>query len=101
MSSGNHHGVTLIELLVTLSILGVIASVTTLAIRRFDALPVDAPQQILADSVRRALATGRSIHVHILIDGRPANALVGMDGSILADSAFGVERFSGRPVDAR
>jgi Tfp pilus assembly protein FimT len=94
-------GVTLIELVVTLFILATMASVTTLAIRRFDVSSPNAPQQVLADSFRRAVATGRSIRVHVVVDGRAANALIGMDGSILADSVFAVERFTGRPVNGR
>jgi prepilin-type N-terminal cleavage/methylation domain-containing protein len=101
MSSGTRRGVTLIELLVTLSILSGIAGVTTLAVRRLVAPAADSPQQILADSLRLAVATGRPIRVRIIVGGRWVNALVGIDGSILADSGFGIERFTGRPVNAR
>lgn len=94
-------GATLVELLVTLSILGIIAGVTTLAIRRFDPPRPADPLEILADSVRQALGTSRPARIRITIGGRAANAVVGIDGSIVADSVFGVERFTGAPGNAR
>ncbi|HTE45993.1 MAG TPA: prepilin-type N-terminal cleavage/methylation domain-containing protein [Gemmatimonadaceae bacterium] len=94
-------GTTLIELLVTISILAIISGIATMAIRRIDRPNPADPQQILADSMRKVLATGQALRIHLSIDGRPVNAAIAADGSIVADSAFGIERFTGAPINAR
>jgi len=100
-STGPRRGATLIELLVTLSILAILSAVTTLAIRRFDAPRAGDPRAIVADSVRVAADSGRTAYVRMVIGGAPASATVNPDGSVVADSAFGVDRFTGRPLDAK
>jgi prepilin-type N-terminal cleavage/methylation domain-containing protein len=95
------NGVTLIELLVTIAILGTISAVTTLAVRRIDQPRPDDPRAMLDDSSRIAVATGRRVLVRVVIDGVPAAAVISPDGSIVADSALRVERFTGRIVRAR
>ena len=97
----NRHGVTLIELLVTLVILAIIGGVTVLAVRRIDPPRPDDPRAILADSLRVALASGKPIVVHVLSDSGPASGSVRADGSIVADSSFDVERLTGVPNRAR
>jgi prepilin-type N-terminal cleavage/methylation domain-containing protein len=94
-------GVTLLELLVTLVILGIIAGVTVLALRRMDPPSPSDPSTILADSLRFALASGRSMSVRVLTDSGPATGSVRADGSIVADSALEVERLTGAPNHAR
>jgi len=94
-------GTTLVELLVVLSILGVIASVTVLAIRRFDRPSPDDPAAILAESLRAAVDTPRTIIVRVVRDGRPLSATIRPDGSVVADSALDADRFTGRTVHAR
>ena len=94
-------GTTLIELAITMALLGVIAGVTVLAIRRFDPVnPLD-PRQMLADSQRVSVATGRSSRVRIAMNGTMTTAWIRPDGSIVADSALAVERFTGRPEKRR
>ncbi|MEP6493407.1 MAG: prepilin-type N-terminal cleavage/methylation domain-containing protein [bacterium] len=94
-------GNTLIELLVTISILAIVSGIATMAIRRIDRPNPADPQQMLADSARKVVATGRSLRIHVVIDGNPASAVIAADGSIVADSAFGIERFTGAPTNAR
>ncbi len=96
-----HRGTTLVELLVVLCILGVIASVTVLAIRRFDGPSPDDPAAILAESLRAAVDTPRTIVVRVAPDGRPLSATLRPDGSIVADSALDADRLTGRTVHAR
>ena len=94
-------GVTLVELLVTLSILAVLSGVTVLAVRRIDPPRPDDPNTILADSLREAVASGRSATVRLLMNSAPAWAVVRPDGGVVADSVFGVDRFTGAPIRAR
>jgi prepilin-type N-terminal cleavage/methylation domain-containing protein len=94
-------GTTLVELLVVLCILGVIASVTVLAIRRLDSPSPDDPAPILAESLRAAVDTPRTIVVRVAHDGRPLSATIRPDGSMVADSALDADRLTGRIVHAR
>lgn len=94
-------GTTLIELLVTLVIIGIIAGVTVLAIRRIDRPRLDDPRAIIADTLRAVLASGRPALVRMVTDSGPAWAIVRADGSVIADSALDVERFTGAPNHAR
>jgi prepilin-type N-terminal cleavage/methylation domain-containing protein len=97
----NRRGVTLIELMITMTILAVIASVTVLAVRRFDPVDPTNPRQMVADSSRAAMATSRTITMRLLVGSVVASVTVRPDGSILADSAFAIERLSGAPINAR
>jgi len=94
----NRHkrGSTLIELLVVLSVLAILASVTVLAARRFDPPPRDDPSIVLADSLRVAVDTPRTIVVRLVQSGAPLSAAIRPDGSVVGDSALGVDRFTGR-----
>jgi len=100
-STWPRRGVTLVELLVTLSILAILSAVTTLAIRRFDSPRADDPRTVIADSVRIAADSARTAYIRMVVAGVPASATVGPDGTVVADSAFRVDRFTGRPLDAR
>ena len=94
-------GVTLVELLTTLVLLGILGAVTTLAIRQVDRPAADDPRQIVADSLRAAVANGQSARVRVLIGRLPAHAFIGLDGMVFADSAFGVDALTGMPSRAR
>lgn len=100
-SAARFRGTTLVELLVTLSILGILAGVTTLALRRVDRPASDDPLTILADSLRLAVDTPRAVVVRLVRDRKPLSATLWPDGSIVADSALRVDRLTGRPDSAR
>lgn len=89
-------GMTLIEVLVTVAIMGVIASVVTLAVRRIEQRPVGDPRAMIADSGAVAVRRARAITVHPVVRGRAMSATLNPDGSIVADSALAVDRLSGR-----
>ena len=97
----SRRGTTLIELLIVLCVLGVVAGVTALAIRRIDRPSSDDPATILAESLRAAVDTPRTILVRIPNDGKPLWATIRPDGSIVGDSALEMDRFTGRPSHAR
>ena len=94
-------GVTLIELVVTLAILGIVAGVTVLAIRRIDQPRPDDPRTIFADSLRVVLASGRPAVVRVVTDSGPASGTVRADGTIVADSLLDIELLTGAPNHAR
>jgi prepilin-type N-terminal cleavage/methylation domain-containing protein len=94
-------GTTLVELLVVLCILGVIAGVTVLAVRRFERPSPDDPSAILAESLRAAVDTPHTSVVRVVQDGRALSATIRPDGTIVADSALGADRLTGRPANAR
>jgi len=89
-------GTTLVELLVTISILGIMAAVTTMAARRIGASVADDPARVLAEPLRVTVEQGRARTIGLVIDGRTAAATLNADGSIVADSLVRVERLSGR-----
>ena len=94
-------GMTLVELLVTLAIMGVLLGVVTLAVRQI-AQPVgEDPYHIVADSLRVAAASGRAISLSFVIEGAPAAATVFPDGSVVSDSVLAIERLSGKLPHAR
>ena len=93
-------GVTLVELLLVLALLGVLSAVTTLAVRRTEPRPAEDPLRVLADSLRHTLSSGRASHVRLLIGGAPVHFHVRPDGSVVADSAVAVDRLSGTVAHA-
>jgi len=101
MRPRSFRGTTLVELLVVLCILGVIAGVTVLAIRGFDSPKSDDPSAILSESLRAAVDTPRTIVLRLVHDGRPLSATLHPDGSVVGDSAFDVDRLTGRKSHAR
>ena len=94
-------GVTLIELLIAMSLLGLVAAVVTLAPRVFDRPRSDDPQQMLADSLHTAIETGHSITIVTSADDVQQSATAWPDGSVVADSLFLYERLSGRRTDIK
>ena len=101
MTPAFRRGGTLIEMLITMTLLGIIAAVTTLAIRRVTPLPTDDPVTIIADTLSAVLTSGRRTTLEFMVDGRPAFATLNPDGSIVADTALHIDRFTGRRFRAR
>lgn len=95
-------GITLIELAVTLAIVGIAAAVTGLAIR---AMPAPGAAETRAAEVaaarRRALREGRAVEIELAdSSGAPLRGVALPDGRVLADPALQVDLFSGRPGEA-
>lgn len=93
-------GVTLLELIVCVAVLGLMASVATLAMR--SAVPPDPndPMTIIADTLETVLGTGTPATLRFIVNGRPAVATINPDGSILADSTLEIDRYTGRSTRA-
>jgi prepilin-type N-terminal cleavage/methylation domain-containing protein len=110
--NGRRRGVTLLELLVAIVIIGVSTTVILVAWKAQEPEASASPDDIgswIADARRRAIATGRSQQVRVRIDdagrvmawtrdvgiGSLRQFVAHPDGSVVADSAIRVERLSG------
>jgi len=94
--SRGRRAMTLVELLVVLTILGLIAGVAGLALRRAPAVEtVDSTASLVADARRRAIERGQAVTVVVPVTGGVSSATAFPDGSVVADDALGVERFTG------
>lgn len=115
-------GVTMIELVTVLMIMGIMAAVVGLAFRGTDPAPAsnttEAAHAAIADARREALTRGVPVGVTVLVptvllpvvpgaEGRSAasftslHAVARPDGSVIADSALGINRLTGRPLQVR
>jgi prepilin-type N-terminal cleavage/methylation domain-containing protein len=95
-------GVTLVELIVSLSILGLLAGVVGIAIPRHDPLTaIGEVSRSLADARRTAITSGHAVTIAITIDGAPHAATALPDGAIIADSGLAIDRLSGALVAQR
>lgn len=97
MSMPSHReGVTLIELVVTIVLIGVIASVATLAFPP-DRTPVATdPATIIARARTKAAESARPVTVSVMVNGTLFAVSALPDGSVIADTALRVDRLSGR-----
>ena len=94
-------GFTLLELLAALTVLAIATSVATLAMRIVDRPPTLDPRGILADSLHAAIEQQRTIRIALPGGDSMVFAAANADGSVVADSAFDVDRLSGRFNHAR
>jgi prepilin-type N-terminal cleavage/methylation domain-containing protein len=94
-------GMTPIELLITITLLAILAAVTRLAVREIDRPRPSDPRAILADSIRVVLETGRPTVVRLVVDGVVRSAAIRPDGSVIADSLFDLEPLSGTFLHGR
>lgn len=94
-------GSTLVELLVTIVLLGIVASMTTLAARRFEPPRADDPAVIISAALDSVLASGRSQTLRITVGGESTLATVNPDGSVIADSILHLNRLTGRTIGDR
>ncbi|MEP6733830.1 MAG: prepilin-type N-terminal cleavage/methylation domain-containing protein [bacterium] len=85
---------TLIEVVVVIAIVGIIASVSALAIPRVVAPPPTDPARVFAQARRDALKNGTPTTARLLIDSVVHEVVVSPDGSVVADSVVPIDRFS-------
>jgi prepilin-type N-terminal cleavage/methylation domain-containing protein len=91
-----HAGVTLVELLVALVILGLVAGVAGLAappVRRPSA--GDVTRASIAQARRSALVSGQPVTTTILAGGQARVLTALPDGEVIADSSLSVDRLAG------
>jgi prepilin-type N-terminal cleavage/methylation domain-containing protein len=105
-------GITLLELIVVLAIMGIMAAVVGLAVRQpepsIPATSLEAAQAAVAEARRVAIHTGQPVAITVSIDAgarestSPAGTLIQLhataapDGSVIADTALRIDRLSGR-----
>lgn len=95
----HHRGVTLVELVVVIAILGLAAGVAGLAFRPPPSRTgPDARGPAIAGARARALATGARVTVAVDSGGSDATVTAHPDGSVLAAPALTVERLTGKPT---
>lgn len=94
-------GSTLIELLVTIALLGIIASVATLALRQTSKPRPDDPMVIIADTLGSVLTSGKPVTLQFVVNRSPVEATVNPDGSIVADTSLHIDRLTGRTLNVR
>ena len=97
----SRHGGTLIEMLITLAVLGIIASVVTLAMRRVSPPDPSDPMTVISDTISSVVASGRPATLEFLVSGHRTIATVNPDGSVIADTILHIERLTGRSLRAR
>ncbi|HYD54779.1 MAG TPA: prepilin-type N-terminal cleavage/methylation domain-containing protein [Gemmatimonadaceae bacterium] len=90
---------TLLEVVITVAMLGVLAAVANLALRRVERPDPADPRTILADSLPVAVREARAITLVMPTDSGVRVATLHPDGSIVADSALALERFIGIRAD--
>jgi prepilin-type N-terminal cleavage/methylation domain-containing protein len=94
-------GVTLVELIVVLAILGVIAGVTTLAFRTAQPGPRIEPwASAVAQARRTAIDSARPVSLMIRIGDSLYAATALPDGSVVADRQLGIDRLTGEVAHA-
>ena len=84
-------GTTLIELLVVLTVMGIVATVVTLALPERER-PASVRRALVAGALRTAIRTGRPVNVDTAFGGAPASLTAFPDGSVVADTAFHVDQ---------
>jgi prepilin-type N-terminal cleavage/methylation domain-containing protein len=97
----SRRGVTLIELIVSMLLLGLLSSVATLAVRRTVPRRGDDPMADVSDSSLASVAAHRRISFPLVVDGRRAWATVLPDGSVIADSSLHINPLDGHVATAR
>jgi prepilin-type N-terminal cleavage/methylation domain-containing protein len=90
---------TLVELLVTLAVLGIAAAVVTVALPRPAAHSPHTPAARIAAARREALERGRPVTIVVHVDTALLDVTVNPDGSVLADAPLHFDRFAGRSTN--
>jgi prepilin-type N-terminal cleavage/methylation domain-containing protein len=95
-------GLTLVEMLVVLALLGVVASIAAVALPPVAAPPASTALDSLATARRTAITSGRPVTVVLSFDSGPARRVTAFpDGRVVADSDVPVDLFTGRVNAAR
>lgn len=91
------NGTTLVELLVVLTVLGVMLGVTGVAFHDMRVAPTEESTMLnrVAAARRLAITTGLSQSATIVFDGRPRAVFVQPDGRVLVDSLPALDPLSG------
>jgi prepilin-type N-terminal cleavage/methylation domain-containing protein len=98
LSRAPRAGVTLVELLVVIALLGLAAGIAGLAFGRLDASDPDAERAAqIAAARREALETRRMVRLTLETEDGPAELTVYPDGSARGDAALDVDPLTGRP----
>ena len=93
-------GITLVELVVVIAILGIVAGISGLSIAHVPEPAAVSPALARISEARRAaLRSGRRVTVTIEIDGSARSVTALPDGGIVADSAIFVDRLTGEAID--
>ena len=94
-------GVTLVELMVVLVILGVMAGVTGIAFLTRAPVPeVNASLALVARVREKAVQSGQSATVMLAIHGAAYLATAFPDGRVVTNAPIEIDQLSGRPSDA-
>jgi prepilin-type N-terminal cleavage/methylation domain-containing protein len=94
-------GTTLVELLVTIVVIGIIASIVVLAVPPDRTPPPTDPLVQIARARTDAIERARAVTISVTIGGRHIDATAFPDGSVITDSVVAVQRLSGRGVSDR
>jgi len=97
--SGNRlrRGVTLVELMVVLVLLGLMAGVVGLAWRP-DPANRDRHRDSIAEARHRALETGTLVRLEVTVDGRTYTIAALPDGRLIAPDDLHLDPLTGMPV---
>jgi prepilin-type N-terminal cleavage/methylation domain-containing protein len=90
-------GVTLLELIIVVVMLGAMSSVTMLMMPRKIVPPDDTAHRI-SNARTLALRTGKPVSVVVVLDSVFSLATAMPDGTVLADSAARIDRLTGQPM---
>ena len=88
-------GTTLVELMVTLALLGILSAVGTMQLRSLPAPSTEDPASVLRAVRRTALATGRVVTGRVVVRDSSFEFAAYPDGSVVSDSASGIQRLTG------
>ena len=107
----------MIELMVVIAIMGVMAAIVGFALVQPGAPPransLSAAVHDIADARRTAIRSGAPVTIAVSVDARPGVSGIGSsartvlratalpDGSVIADTALGIDRLTGKPQRSR